>query len=252
MNYSDLEQLRKQLAFIEETVGTKWLENWVHSIRDNYGRAYDTTPPLAVSWLKAHDELGMAELLGSFSPDESTLRLVRLAADLSALQNIPGIDKILNRLKGSVDDFSTACYLLSIAAGYKSMHIQFSLNNNTFAPDITLHFSGNDFPVLTSAPTVHTAAKVVQLAEAKMLEGIKKLNGRQGLIYLDLPLPAKDAPQQFLETVAEKLLVNLPPSNNYLIITTTFVEAGSKNQKLRRTFKPLNIPANVDVYYPAW
>ncbi len=253
MNYNDLEQLKKQLAFIEETVGTDWLENWVHSIRDDYGRAYNSTPPLAVSWLKAHDELAMAELLGSFTPDESTLRLSRLAADLAALQNTAGINKILNRLKGSVDEFSTACYQLSIAVGYRNMSKQVSLCDSTLPFDIIIRLSAADFPVVTLAPVVHTAAEVIQSAKAKLLEGIKKLNGNHGLIYLDLPLPTKDAPQQFLETVSEELLYkyNLP-NNNYLIITTTFVESSCGNQKLKRSFKPINLPADADFYYPSW
>ncbi len=249
MNYNILENYKKQLAVIEKTVGTQWLEHWVHNMRDDYGRAYDASPPLAVAWLKANDELAMAELTGGFTPAESTLRLIRLAADLNNLQHITGFSKILDRLKGNVDDFSTACYQLSIANGYLNYSEHITLNNGDNCPDIIVHFSAGDLGVVTLAPVIDSTAEILPIAAVKLAEGIAKLNNQQGIVYLDLPLPLKDTPLQFLEAVTAKLHNKLKlPENCYLIVTTAFVQM----HQLKRAFNPVKVPTGIDVYYPLW
>lgn len=139
-NTWDKKILEASLVFIEQTVGRDWIEEWVHNIRDNFERTNQYTPPLAMMWLKAKEELAMGELTGFYTPSDKMLHLAELGDNLKTLRGVTGFKGLIPLLKGDMADFINACRILGTAADYidKRQIISFK------GADIIVHYDQAD------------------------------------------------------------------------------------------------------------
>lgn len=174
------------LDIVEKMVGHRWIEDWVHIMRNNFGRVAQDIPPLASRWLRAKDELAAAELTNepSFSP--ATLYTIQLGENMSILSDTPGFDQQLALLRGH-DSFYTSCFRLTIAAAYVQRDIPLTLSSQP-APDIQLHTPMGTIPVITQPVAAQSFA---QLSD-KVIKTLESTLGRLpqgGIIYLELPIP---------------------------------------------------------------
>ena len=125
------EQLENILAKIENTVGTDWLEKWVHEIKElefaappmkSYRDLSARIPPLAVIWCMASDELIMISLTGSINMTGVLSIACEIGNNMSVCEQFLDFTKYIKMLKSKDKSiFQESRYLLAIAAGYSGL-----------------------------------------------------------------------------------------------------------------------------------
>ena len=133
------EQIENILAKIEHTVGTDWLEKWVHEIKElefaaapmkSYRELSASIPPLAVIWCMASDELIMISLTGSVNMTGVLSIACEIGSNMSACEQLLGFTEYVKMLKSKDKSvFQESRYLLAIAAGYSSLGYKPLLSN---------------------------------------------------------------------------------------------------------------------------
>ena len=133
------EQIENILDKIEYTVGTDWLEKWVHEIKElefaaapikSYRELSESIPPLAVIWCMASDELIMISLTGSVKMTGVLSVAYEIGSNIFACEHLLGFTEHLKLLKSNDKSvFQESRYLLAIAAGYSGLGYKPQLAN---------------------------------------------------------------------------------------------------------------------------
>ncbi|MTI81055.1 MAG: hypothetical protein FH758_09240 [Firmicutes bacterium] len=231
-----IEDISKSLSLIEELAGQHWLEEWVHSIRDQHGRQHSGIPVLAEWWLKAGDELASMQLTGSYAPSESTLRLTQLGFDLSVLKSVVGFNEQVNLLKGDKETFLQVCYRLSIASEYVKQGHKVILAKGQEKEDFLIHHH-NDIPVAICAPSIKSINELDTVVSYAIDNTLSRLPENKGKVYVDFPLPSVYTAEQWLQLTEEIIRNNKPIPESYeFTMTSTFVDREGQYIKLNRHY----------------
>ncbi|MEG6615562.1 hypothetical protein V6C27_03860 [Peptococcaceae bacterium 1198_IL3148] len=213
------------LDFIEKIAGHDWMENWVHGMRDNFGRLPQNVPPLAVSWLKAKDELAAFQLTDNLKLSESTVRLLQLGDDLKLLRDYKDIGHQITLLKGNVEQYSHVCYQMYIAAHYHRKKVNFILPSDISQPDLTLLDKHQQTAVATVAPVLENGSMLVKNLPLIINNIVTKLANKVKVIYIDFPLPPCFTVEQFAEEVVKQNRLTPLDANISVIITISYVKS---------------------------
>lgn len=174
-------------------VGHEWMENWVHIMRDNFGRLTQDIPPLASRWLKAQDELAAAHLTGKTPLSPPTLFTVQLGKDMKILANTPGFTNQLALLKNHTS-FHRGCFRLAVAAAHvrRGDKLTFLIDQHSHW-DLVLQPDHGPIPVITKPITAHNLNQLLTSLISELRHTtLGVTNG--GIIYLELPLPPEHIP----------------------------------------------------------
>ena len=183
------EMLKSSLDFVEKMVGHHWMEDWVHIMRNNFGRVGQDIPPLAFRWLKAKDELAAAEFTGQLSFSPSTLHTIQLGKYMEILDNAIGFTNQLPLLKNTAS-FYTSCFRLAVAAAYKQRGNRLALLFGQHTPDIELHTTHGTIAIITQTVTANSFGELLATLPNELENALTKLPA-MGIVYLELPLPAE-------------------------------------------------------------
>jgi hypothetical protein len=217
-------ELKNILDFIEKLVGHEWMEDWVHGMRDNFGRLPQNVPPLAISWLKAKDELAAYELTDRLMVSESTARLLQLGNNLNLLKGIEDFDYQISLLKGNVKQYSAACYRIFIAANYYQRKVEFKFSQYLTQPDLTLANGNEEIPVVTIAPVLETTSLLFNKVHTIIKNAVARLPIGEGIIYIDYPLPPGFSPEQLVKEISKQSELVSLGENVFLIVTISYRE----------------------------
>ena len=253
------EQIENILAKIENTVGTNWLEKWVHEIKElefaaapmkSYRELSESIPPLAVIWCMASDELIMISLTGSVKMTGVLSVAYEIGSNMSACEQLLGFTEQVKLLKSNDKSvFQESRYLLAIAAGYSRLGYRPLLSNHLSIEhqDMQVHIicrasletpklrqleyefgtEGTSMPgQMTGATTEHCNSLSAICAEANKLSDKKPT-----ILYVNIPVePAETG--NLLTYYTKHISTKITEYKNLsqIVITTGFNAPGKLSQ----------------------
>lgn len=235
--------IKINLDFVEKIVGHQWMEDWVHIMRNNFGRVGQDIPPLASRWLKAKDELAAAEFTGNLTFSPSTLYTIQLGQYMKVLYDTQGFANQLSLLKNT-DSFYNSCFCLSVAAAYRQMGCSLAFLTGQHAPDLELHNTQGTIPVATQTVTANSFDQLWALLPSNLAKVLTKLPA-EGIIYLELPLPLEHISSLLpkIKDVCSNHKLAIPNHNAVVLASATTLHYAPWGVKY--TYLPL---FNADVY----